>query len=70
MALLDLIRFDKKSTRLQMKDAEDERKVSIQEFERLMEQFDREIAEFEIYKKYEGLGADAISGLCNNEPFP
>lgn len=50
MALLDLIRFDKKSTRLQMKDAEDERKVSIQEFERLMEQFDREIAEFEIYK--------------------
>jgi hypothetical protein len=50
MALLDLIRFDKKTTRLQMKDVEDERKESIQEFERLMEQFDREIAEFEIYK--------------------
>jgi len=50
ISLLDLIRFNKKSSVRETLNAEDERNAMVQDFEALMEQLDREIAEFEIFK--------------------
>jgi hypothetical protein len=50
ISLLDLIRFNKKSSVRETLDAENERNEMIQDFEATIERLDREIAQFEIVK--------------------
>jgi hypothetical protein len=51
MAELDAIRFDKKATRLQMKDAEDEKRRNTLDFERIMTQIESELVDLETQKR-------------------